>query len=219
MDARDLIPEIIRECRGCPEPTLIYALKRAARTFCRETWLVRRSNTYSVTPQQRIVQLLANDSLEEVIAVQHAHITDPVNNFTTPLQFVYPEHIKPDISPGVPSGISFVPYTAVELTPPADRPYNLTVQYVVQPSWIGEYIPDELGVKYRQAIGHGALEFIKRQSGNDWFDPQAAEMHRMAFNAEIASGRAEAQVFSQPGQWRMVKAPFMRRGRWNWGGP
>ncbi|MBX6361116.1 MAG: hypothetical protein IRZ03_13670 [Acidobacterium ailaaui] len=218
MDAADLVAEINKEVRGCPLPSLIYAIKRSARIFCQETWLVRRTNSYNVTPNQQTVQLLANDTLEEVIAVRHAHILNPANNSKIPLRFLYPEYINPNASPGQPTGASFVPYTALMFDRPPDVNYVLYAELVMQPSSDGEYIPDELGVKYRHAIGYGALEYVKMQRGNDWYDPQGSQYYRALFNGEIARGRGEAQTYSQPGQWRWVRNPFaMGGGLRGWG--
>jgi|SRR5882757_788030 len=219
MDVRDLFGEVRREVRGAPNPRMAYALERAAREFCSETRLLRRSfqftcNPSQANPQQYPVSAPAN---EQAFALKHAQIqTLPITNPAQwlPMQIQYSEFFNPAIGPTTPWGICYIPYTMVALNCNPDQAYPVKVELCTQNVVGSNYIPDEIGVRYARALGFGALEWLFRQKGNPWYDPNEADKMLVKFNQEIVKGRGEAMFDFSPGVHMGVRPGFMRRG---WG--
>lgn len=190
---------------------MAYAMLRAARTFCRETWLLRRSQTFNTVQgqQQYLVDPPPN---EECIALKHAQITSLApNQNVSPLRFVYPTMINPNVGQERPYGICFVPYQNIALVPPPDNVYSVEVELITQPVAGTAYIPDELGTMWDQALGYGALEFIFRTSRNDpWYDPQMSAEQLRLFNGEIVKCRGAAAFDFTPNQRRLIGGGFAR---------
>jgi hypothetical protein len=215
MDVRDLFGEIQREARGASDLRLEYALIRAAREFCNATRLLRRSYSFVCVPAQADPRRydVAAPPNEEAFALKHGQITQPGGS-VFPLGVVYSEYMNPNIGPGLPRGICFVPYTQVALNQPPDQAYPVTVELCTQPTLDSKSIPDELGVRYDRALGYGALAWLFRQKGNAWFDPAGGEYYRGLFNREINLGKGEAMFDFSPGARALVQTPFLRRGGW-----
>lgn len=222
MDVANLLPEIRREVRGCPDPTMKYALMRAAREFCNDTWLLRRTFTFNTVVGTQRYDVVAPDN-EDVIAIKHAQIaytTAPANAW--PLMIVYPTTMNPNSGNGVPTGICLVPYTQVALDRPSDQVYAITVETISIPQVDGNALPDEIAVRYDRAIGYGALAWLMRQKGdsvkpNAWYDPQQALIYLQMFNQEIVKGRGEAAFDFSPGARNWMRNPFIqRRTGWSW---
>jgi hypothetical protein len=210
MDIEDLYPEIRRQARGCPEQTMQDALLRAAQQFCTETWFLRRQYAFTSAAgqQQYTLQPPAN---EECIAVKHAQITGLApGNSITPLRFVYPTLVNPNVGQQRPYAICFIPYETVALVPPPDNAYPVLLELVTQPASGTTVIADELGVQYRRALGYGALEWLQRMPGDPWFNPQLAVQNLQLFNAEIARARGAAAFDFTPNQRSLLRAGFAR---------
>lgn len=191
---------------------MAYALLRAARTFCRETWLLRRSQTFN-TEQGKQQYLVVPPPNEECIALKHAQITSlPPSQNISPLRFVYPTAVNPNIGQQRPYGICFVPYQNIALVPPPDNTYSVTVELITQPVIGTQYIPDELGTMWDQALGYGALEFIFRTSQSDpWYNPQMAGDQLRLFNGEIVRCRGAAAFDFTPNQRNLIGRNFAGR--------
>lgn len=212
MDIAALYDEIRHQVRGCPEPTLRTSLLRAARTLASESWLLRRTYSFStVVGTQRYD--ITNPDNEETFAIRHASIAYPSpNNSAWPLRIVYPTTMNPNAGPAAPHGICLVPYTQVALDCPPDQIYDIVVEILTQPIANTNVIPDELGVRYRQGLGYGALEWLHMQRGNPWFDPSASAYNRTLFNQEIVKARGEAAFDFSPGPREWIQNPLARTG-------
>lgn len=187
------------------------ALLRAARSFCAETWVLRRPYAFTAVAgrQQYLIQAPPD---EEVIAVKHAQLTDLApGNSIRPLRFVYPTTVNPNIGSQRPYGICFVPYSAVALMPTPDAAYPVEVELVTQPIAGTRWIADELGRRFDRALGYGALEWILRMAGDAWYNPPAADEYLRLFNQEIVRARGEAAFDFTPNQRRWIGAGFARR--------
>lgn len=212
MEISSLYGEIRRQVRNCPEPTMRDAILRAARDFCSDTWLLRRTFSFNtvVGIQRYDIQVPEN---EQAICIKHAQIaytTAPVSAW--PLFIVYPTTMNPNIGNGMPQGICMVPYTQVALDRPADQVYAVTVETVTQPVPEGNTIPDEIGVRYDRAIGYGALSWLMLQNGNPWYNPPLADKYQVMFNQEIVKGRGEAAFDFSPGTRQWMNPGFTRTG-------
>ncbi len=187
------------------------ALVRAARSFCSETWLLRRPQSFTTQAgqQQYPVQAPAN---EEAIALKHAQIQDLApGNSIYPLRFVYPTTVNPNLGPARPRAICFVPYASLALVPVPDNAYPVLVELITQPVTGTQAIADELAVRYDRALGYGALEWILRMQGDPWYNPQAADEYRLLFNQEIVKARGEAAFDFTPNQRQWLAGGFAWR--------
>jgi hypothetical protein len=210
-DLQDLYPEIRRSIKQCPEPTMDDALLRAARTFCAETWVLRRPFSFTCVAGQQQYQVQAPPN-EETIAIKHAQITDLApDSPISPLRFVYPAMVNPNAGQQRPFGICFVPYAAVALVPKPDNAYPVEVELVTQPTVGTQCIADELGRRFDRAIGYGALEWILRMPGDPWYNPPGADEYLRLFNQEVVRARGEAAFDFTPNQRRWIGAGFARR--------
>lgn len=216
MDAYSLLPEIRRNVKGCPDLTMIYALNRAARMFCSDSWICRRKqiDTLVVGQQQYPFNPPAN---EEVICIKHAMVQFPApSNSVIGMQVIYGEFINPNWGPSCPRALCMIPYTNYYLDRKPDQAYILTIEYVTQPIMEGNYIPDELGVRYVQALGYGALEYLLMMPNCPWSNPQQAAFYGLRFNQEIAKARGEAAFDFSPGTRQWVRSPFIRSRNGGW---
>lgn len=218
MDVRDLFGELRRNVRGCPEPRFAYALNRAAREFCSETWILRRSFDFVCVVGQQQYEVMAPPN-EEPLALKHAQITQvPVTSppSTWPLEIAYSEFFNPSRSPTIPRSIAYVPYSRVALEAMPDKAYPIKVELITQPQVNSPYIPDELGVRYDRALGYGALSWILAHAGNPWFDARAAAENARLFDREINKAKADAAFDFTPGSRPWVRRPFSLRST-SWG--
>jgi hypothetical protein len=212
-DIRDLFGEVLREARGVPEPRMSYALNRAAREFCRETWWLRRQVQFTCIVNQPAYTFPTVPN-EDTLNVKHAQITQLTTASqlasTFPLRFSYGTIINPNTGPAQPRFLACVPYTQVYLDPYPDNVYPITLELVTQPIRDSEYIADELVTEFDQYLGSGALKWLLRQKGNDWYDPQGAADHDMLFKQGIVKGRIKAAYDFTPGQKEWISCGFMR---------
>lgn len=212
MEISKLYSEVRRQARNIPEPTMHDAILRAARTFCRDTCLLRRTFQFTTVAGQQQYPIVVPEN-EEAFGFRHACIaytTQPTN--TWPLRPMYPTTFNPNIGEGCPVGICMVPYSLMALDRQPDQAYLVTVETWTQPVAEGYSVPDEIGVRYDQALGYGALEWLLMQRGNPWFDQQGSVYYRQLFNQEIVKGRAEAAFDFTPGSHEWMNPGFAQTG-------
>jgi len=151
---------------------------------------------------------------EEAFAIKHAQLTQILpQGSTVALKFAYPTFLNPNINQQQqPISIVFVPYMKVVLAPGSpDKEYPVVLELVTQPLVGSAYIPDELGRKYDQALGYGALAWLLMQPANPWTDPQSAQMYQQLFNQQIIKARIEAAYDFTPNNRAWASPGFMRR--------
>jgi hypothetical protein len=221
-EVRQLYGEIRRECRGCPNPTMAYALLRAAREFCQSTQFIRRVVTfqtqlgidqYVLTPET----CTGLNPSEEVIGLRHWQIQGPSG--IQPGAFPYGTQVNPNLSAAQPWAISYIPEGVVQFSPPPDKAYTVMPEVVVQPVYGSVWIPDELMRKFDRAIGYGALAWIHGQGGNEagdqnpYYNEGKAAKNAKLFNDEIMRGRRLAQNDSTPAPRAWMRRGYARGGR------
>jgi hypothetical protein len=178
-----------------------YAIIRAARIFCKQTWFLRRQYGFICTIGQAQYQIPSPPN-EQWIAIKHGNLTlwnpaaNPPNGSVLPLNFAYPTFLNPNInSQGntcTPKTIVVIPYTQVNLQPAPDQLYPILLELITQPILGTQYLPDELGVEYTEALGYGALSWLLMQPGNAWTDKQGAAEYQELFRREMVSARIKA---------------------------
>ena len=209
-DVDQLFGEIRRSIKGCPEPTMQDALVRAARAFCKDTWLLRRAMSLTCDPLQEDPRTypLAPPPNEEVLAIKHGQIGEPAPGAAVrPLRFVYPTLMNPNLGPRQPFGLAFVPYRAVTLYPAPDQAYPVTLELVTQPMVDTAQLPDELAA----ALGYGALMWLYGMSGTQWYSPEGVMACKALFDQEVVQGRIRAAMDFTPNQQQWIQRGFAWR--------
>lgn len=221
-EARQLFGEIRRQIRGCPNPTMAYALMRAAREFCQATLFIRRVVTFQTVAgvDQYVLTPATCQGLnpsEEVIGLRHWQIQGPSG--IQPGTFPYGTQVNPNLSNAQPLGINYIPEGVVQFTPTPNQAYTVMPEVVVQPVYGSVWIPDELMRKFDRALGYGALAWIHGQGGNQagdqnpYYNEQKSAKNAEMFNAEIMRGRRLAQNDSTPSPRAWVRRSYARGGR------
>lgn len=205
-DIEQFYGEIRRAVKACPEATLQDAIVRAARTFCQETWYVRRAISFNTVANQQQYVLIPPAN-EEVFNVKHGQITQ-VNGSIIPLRFPYGTTVNPNIGPQMPWQCEYIPDGIVQLTPAADQVYPVTVEAITQPVQNSNQIPDILANKWDRALGYGALEWILRMAGDPWYDSAGSATYMTLFNQEINKAKRQAMYDFTPGPHAWMQRGF-----------
>ena len=195
--------------RRAPNGTLISAYVRAARKFCRETrWF--RSTLIGQTVADTRLYNLGSDTYMEVVGIR-AMSAQQLNGSGQPWQVPAsdPAGWYPGFRPSQPQRYAYVPEGQFAIDPLPDKAYTLTVTLQLQPKAGVTSLPEELLVKWDQALQDGALMYLLNIPDQPWTNPQQAELHRRAFQAAINNARADEQRAYNTGTVFIRKRPFI----------
>lgn len=188
----DILPEIRRHVKNCPDVTLLYAVARAQRIFCRESWFLERTIALQLVNGLDVYELnLMDPNLEciQVRSVQYNQfplistrmddiwISKPGN---TPFQFGFE---PPDLLYLRP-----IP-TNVQNTGLDGGPSVCTVRMVCSVKESQDFVPAEIYQNYKDAIAAGAISWCLCMPGEVWTNNQLSQ----AFNAVFVNGVNEAK--------------------------
>lgn len=195
--------------RRAPNGTLIAAYVRAARKFCRETrWF--RSTLIGQTVEGQRNYSCGSDTYMEVVGIK-AVSAQQVDGSGNPWQLAVSSTSGwyPGLQPSQPQRFAYVPEGQVAIDPLPDKAYTLTLTLQLQPKVGVTSLPEELFVKWDQALQDGALMYLLNIPDQPWTNPQQAELHRRAFQAAINNARADEQRSYNTGTVFMRKRPFI----------
>ena len=195
--------------RRAPNGTLISAYVRAARKFCRETrWF--RSTLIGQTVADTRLYNLGSDTYMEVVGIR-AMSAQQLNGSGQPWQVPAsdPAGWYPGFRPSQPQRYAYVPEGQFAIDPLPDKAYTLTVTLQLQPKAGVTSLPEELLVKWDQALQDGALMYLLNIPDQPWTNPQQAELHRRAFQAAINNARADEQRAYNTGTVFIRKRPVI----------
>jgi hypothetical protein len=191
----DWHPDILIHVDGCPSIIVDHELRRAAQRFFggSRAWKVAL-NLIAVTAGQEMVAVSPDDTTQEMVRVEAAwYDGNPVDVYS-------PEEMDSlfnddwQVHVGAPAAI-------VQLTPGTVRLYpiplgassiGLKLRVSVRPSEDSTGIPDELLVKYRDAISDGAKHKLMLYPNRPWTAPDLAALCGDAFETEIIKARVAA---------------------------
>lgn len=198
--------EIRQKAKGVPEPTMDYALNRAARMFCSRSWYVRRRVTLMLVAGQNYYTLAFSDD-EEGIGCKYVEING------RPLGVGNTSQFDPTRGPGRPCAFVFEPTASLifDRQPDAAATYAAAALVAIQPKLDSLLIPDELEQNYMEGVAAGALSWILSMKDERWSDP--AEGVRLAnlFSAAINNAKGIAMKDFQTRDLRAAPAPFIIR--------
>lgn len=198
-DLSSLLPDIAQVCRKAPDATMIRALNRAAREFCKQTRWLRSSLQGTTAPGQSLYSMGSDPDLE-VIGIRAMSAARQSGN-TSPwtVRVSSPELWQPGISQGAPLRFAYVPEGQFALNPVPDQVYDLLVTIVMQPTLGCTSVPSEILVRWDRALKAGALAYLLEIPGQPWTDPAQAQLKQRDFQASINNARADEQREYQTG--------------------
>jgi hypothetical protein len=178
----DLLPYVIPELSGCPEPMITQALQRAGRRFCTNTevWqkelttmdIVASQTQYGLDPAE-VTDAVGAQPEPEVRKISWVKISDAQQEvYTYKLaKYTGAALVSPAQTPQYALEFleDYVPDTAITA--------GLVVKVVLIPNWNSSYISDFVLSGYGDAIGSGALVDLMMMPGKPWFNHNRAMFH------------------------------------------
>lgn len=205
----DIIPDIAQIVRKAPNATLIRALNRAAREFCKQTrWM--RLSLQGETVAGTLLYSMGSDQDLEIIGLKAVSSAARTGN-TRPraLQVSTPSGWLPGQPNAAPMRYAYVPEGQLALNPTPDKVYDLLMTIVVQPTLAANSIPSQLLVRWDRVIKAGALAYLLEVPGQPWSNPAEALMKQREFQSGISNARADEQRDYQAGTFIARRRPFI----------
>lgn len=202
----DLRREVKFHAHQCPDVTIDYAIIRALRTFCRDSWYYQATMLIDQVNGTTSYTLVPSDG-SEVIAVSSVEL-DPDTK-------IYPlkesEATRPD---GTVTGFLFEPpsYLSIYPQPTTDVTNGIEVRAVLMPPENTTTIPDSVYRNWKECIVAGALSFILSTQNDSWSNPQLAQAKLQEFNLGIFAAKAQRMRDFRPNGIRIGYRPFTTRG-------
>lgn len=209
VNVLDVISDVAQIARKAPNGTLINAYIRAARKFCRESrWY--RSTLIGQTVAGTPLYSCGSDPYLEVLGLKAVSAAQLTGN-TQPWALVATDSggWYPTENNGQPRRYAYVPEGQVAINPTPDKAYTLTLTLVLQPKVGVVAIPEELLVKWDQALQAGALGYLQDIPGQPWSDPQQAQINKRVLQSAINNARADEQRSYNAGSVVVRRRPFI----------
>lgn len=197
------LPRIMPAAPGCPEPTALAAVIKAAQDFCERTRLWRDEDRFTVTPSSCNVVCAPQGA--DLFEIEHALLD---GRPLTPISLHDLNRDMPDwrtreepagrwITQTEPGTVLVVPRCSGTL-------YLATT---LKPANDAELLPDFLARDYLQVIADGALAEILMLPGQPFTDPNRAQFYSMRFESRLSDllnrsikGQQRAKARTRP-QW------------------
>ena len=179
---------------GVPEPTIDYALNRAARHFCSLSWFSRRSITIALVADQISYTLAPADSTNEEIIGVHA-----VEYDDKPLDPTKPELVETES--GTPKQWYTEQYTALVLNPYPDAGVDgesVNVRIAIQPTLAATTLPNDLTREHMQTLADGAIAWLQQMPKQPWTDLNQSMRLERAFLAKAMRAKETAMRGAMP---------------------
>lgn len=199
----DLRREVRLHASQCPDTTIDYALIRAMREFCRETWYYQASvyinqvtgtGTYIISPSDG----------SEVISIEAVDLE--VDSKLYPV--TQTEASKSD---GTVIGFQFEPpsYLIILPVPTTTVTNGIEARLVLMPPENTTTIPDSIYRNFKETIVAGALGFILSMQADSWSNPQLAAMKIQEFHIGMWRAKGDRKRDFRPGAIRVSSRPFL----------
>lgn len=205
----DIIPDIAQIARKCPPATLVRALNRAAREFCKQTRWMRLTLQGETEADTQLYSMGADQDLEIIGLKAVSSAARTGNTRARALTVSTPTGWLPGQPTGAPQRYAYVPEAMVALNPTPDAIYDLLLTIVVQPTLASNSVPSQLLVRWDRAIKDGALAYLHDIQGQPWSNPEQAQVKQRAFKSAINNARADEQRDYQSGTFIARRRPFV----------
>jgi hypothetical protein len=192
----DLLPQL----PGCPDPQIEHELLRASQEFFARSraWQVIQAPV-AITANQTTLDIAPSDSGQEMVRVEGAWLDGTrlkvygVGDMDAAFTDDWQTHTGStatlvQITPGT---VLLYPI------PVAASSTGLKLRLSVKPSEAATGIPDDMFVKYRDALASGAKARLMLQAGKKWSHPDLGTINAAVFDAAINTAAiAAARSFS-----------------------
>lgn len=192
----DLLPQL----PGCPDPLIEHELRRACQEFFEgsRAWQVIQAPV-AIAANQATLDMAPSDTAQELVRVEGAWLDGKrlnvcgVGDMDAAFSDDWQTHTGTtstlvQITPGT---VLLYPI------PVAASVTGLKLRQSVRPSETATGIPDDLYVKYREALATGAKARLMMQADKKWSRPDLGSVNATAFDAAINTAAiAAARSFS-----------------------
>lgn len=205
----DIIPDIAQICRKAPNATLIRALNRSAREFCKQTRWMRLALVGTTEIGTQLYSMGSDPDLEVIGLKAVSSAARTGNTRPRALQVSTPTGWLPGQPNDAPMRYAYVPEGQMALNPTPDKVYDLLLTIVVQPTLAANSIPGQLLTRWDRVIKAGALAYLLEVPGQPWTDPVQAVAKMREFQSGINNARADEQRDYQAGTFIARRRPFV----------
>ena len=187
MTYADLLKDILPQCRQCPKPVAQRAIARAARTLCRRTGIWRKElDPLDVAADQSTFYLVS-------LLPEHATILR--------LLTVEISDVVQDVSAyRLEDGDTLVFEDGYE--PAAAATAGLVVTVRLLPDLVQDVLPQDLVIRWRDAIVELALADLFAMGGTPWGDAALLALHDAEATRQIGEARGETETQHRHGSLR-----------------
>lgn len=205
----DLIPDVAQIVRKAPNATIIRAMNRAAREFCKQSRWLRLTLPGETSPDVVLYSMGADQDLEIIgikaatRAARSGNIKPRALSLSDPTGWPAGQHN------GTPQRYAYVPEGQLALDPPPDAVYDLVLTIVVQPTLGSNSIPGQLVVRWDRVIKAGALAYLYEIPEQPWTNLTQAALKQREFQSGISNARADEQRNYQAGTQIAHRRPFI----------
>lgn len=202
----DLRREVKFHANQCPDTTIDYAIIRAIRTFCRDSWYYQ-STIYVNQVSTQTAYTITPVSGEELIAIEEVEL-DPNTR-------IYPlTETEATRSNGSVTGFRFEPPNTLSIYPqPTTSVTNgIEIRAVLMPAESTTTIPDSIYRNWKECIVAGALSFLLSTQSDSWSNPQLAALKLQEFNLGIFAAKGQRMKDFRPKGIRIAYRPFTTKG-------
>lgn len=203
MNLSDIVEDLYTRCPGIPEAVLVNCYRDAARRFLRRVrgW-VADSTTFAQgsTTAEYIPTLPTDAELVDFRDVRYE---------TTELERITHDQMLgrgwPDV--GSPRGarLAGVDTLVFMPDPTTDISALLTARFVLRPTRTASTLPDDVVIRYADALEYGALSLVYATPGHGLSDMRSAEYYRALFNDLMDSYEVQATDNNMHGVARRVR--------------
>lgn len=188
-------PDLLPQVPGCPNVLAVHELRRAAQDFCEKTmaWKVIET-ARAVTAGTETVAAAPADTGMELSEVERVSYDGKRLDPET-LDSIEQNHgANWEAHTGTP--FAYFQLTPGEIrlypTPAEDAQTGIVFTLVVKPSDTATGLPDDLAIKYRNAIHTGAKARLMAMTGKPWSNPADAAVHAQEFDSMCGTGHTQA---------------------------
>lgn len=196
------LPDLMPHVPGCPQVLAEHELRRAAQSFFSATcaWRVTETARPVLTGVAEVTATPL-DAEQELVRVDAAWYDGQALHPVTADSLDAQDASDWQTQTGTPSHFLQVVPGVVRLfpVPLADAATGLKLRLIVAPSETATGLPDDMAVKFRDAIHVGAKARLMLYPSKPWTNPQLATVYGQAFNgladqATAAAARAYVQA-------------------------
>ncbi len=175
------LSKIMPHVPGCPEPTALAGIIKAAQEFCERTRLWRDEDTFTVTPTSCNVVCAPEgaDLFEIESASVDGNKLDPIS--LAELTRLHPRWREFEVGQG--QWVTQIEHGSVLIVPRCRGTLRLST--FLRPAEDADQLPDFIPKHYKQCIADGALAEILMLPGQPFSDPSRAQFFSMRFENKL----------------------------------